>query len=180
MAAVIGFRFDPYTTLYRVIKSSLLNSLGYVITCDKSTKEALLSAFTLDNVVVKHKESGNVVFKANKVKFNQSFISIILSLTKLPVPLDVYVKDAVVNFDSSVFSEPNKTIENQHKEAPPSKGVFDINNLYRHGLSVKLDSVNVFVTSGENRFYGLDMSLDISFDRNLNFKRFEMSLPALN
>ena len=180
MAAVIGFRFDPYTTLYRVIKSSLLNSLGYDITCDKSTKEALLSAFTLDNVAIKHKESGNVVFKANKVKFNQSFISIILSLTKLPVPLDVYVKDAVVNFDSSVFSEPNKTIENQHKDKPPSRGVFDINNLYRHGLSVKLDSVNVFVISGENRFYGLDMSLDISFDRNLNFKRFEMSLPELN
>lgn len=179
LIAVVGFKFDPYTALYRFIKSSLLSSVGYDITCEKSTKEALLSAFTLDNVVVKHKDSGHVVFRANRVQFNQSFISIILSLTKLPVPLNVYVKDAVVDFDSSLFSQTDKESLPQHKDETSSDSIFNVNNLYKHGLSVKLDSANVFISSGENKFYGSDMSLDISFDTALNFKRFEMSLPEL-
>lgn len=180
VVAVVAFKFDPYTSLYRYVKDSLLSNIGYDITCEKSTREALFSAFTLDNVVVKHKTTGHVVFKADRVGFNQSFVSIILSLTKLPVPLDVYIEGANVDIDSSLFSSESERSEETNAEQNSKETFFSLSNLYKHGLSVKADNLNILVSSGNNQFIGKEMSLDISFDTRLNFKRFEMELPLLS
>ena len=178
--------FDPYTSLFRKAKTNFYDSLGIEIVSEKNTKEALFSAFTLSNVSIKQKGENKAIFTADEISFNQSFFSIVLSLSGLPVPLDASIKNGILNVqDTSDKNSFNVTeYENVKETKVPSSrekssNEFDVVSVLKHGVSVVFDNFIVNVETDNFNITSKKIDAEIAFDKKLNFKKFNINIPEL-
>lgn len=189
---VSAFDLDIYTRAYRKARERLFSSLGIKIIAEKSTNEALLSAFILDNVEIKIQGDDEPLLSAERIAFNQSFFSIVMSLTGLPVPLDVSVKNAHLNIKDRA-ENPDQNIDQDiddrngddfisdrtSNDQKQSEKKFNIISVLKHGVSINLESFKVDIASKNNSIHTDPLDVFISFDRRLNFKEFELNIPNL-
>lgn len=181
------FKSDPYTKKFRSLKTELFESIGIEFRADHNTNKALFTQFALDDVSVKFKGDKRPFFYADTLVFDQSFISLILVFTKMPIPLRLTIENGRLNIDNTKLA----TEAAVQEPTPPSEPAvasteesgssgFDPLQIIKHGLSVNIDSFSVSIKDVGSEIKADKFDANISFDGGLNINYFNLNLPSFH